>query len=108
MATLSPPSSLHSIRFSSTIPTSSSSPPSLAFCTFLLQTSKPFVALKAHSSKKDRRVCITKAVEEETQQVQEEEATTEQQEQRPVVVPVSPSDTLTMLFQVTPPLVLLQ
>lgn len=45
---------------------------------------------------------VVRAVEEETQIQQQEEASTA--EQQPVVVPVSPSDTLTMLFQV--PLVL--
>lgn len=47
---------------------------------------------------------MAKAVEEETQQGEQEEGviteSEQQQQQQPVVVPISPSDTLTMFFQV--------
>ncbi|RYR08336.1 hypothetical protein Ahy_B05g075981 [Arachis hypogaea] len=103
MATLS----FHSIPFSSsTLPTpSSSSSSSLAFRTFFpFQNSKLFLPRRArttcnntNNNRRSRWLFVTKAVEEEVQQQQQqEEATTEQQ---PVVVPVSPSDTLTMFFQ---------
>ncbi|TKY50379.1 indole-3-glycerol phosphate synthase [Spatholobus suberectus] len=90
-------SSLHSIRPSSiTLPSfSSSSSPSLAFCSFPLRSRTSI--LKARTMKKR----VVKAVEEEIQQEQltaesEQPSTSEQQ---PVVVPISPSDTLTMFFQ---------
>ncbi|CAB4305540.1 unnamed protein product [Prunus armeniaca] len=58
-----------------------------------------------HKDKRSRIPTIIRAVEEETlipvegeEQKQEEPASSDQQEQ-PVSVPVSPSDTLTMLFQ---------
>ncbi|XP_007215043.1 uncharacterized protein LOC18783600 [Prunus persica] len=58
-----------------------------------------------HKDQRSRIPTIIRAVEEETlipveeeEQKQEEPASSEQQEQ-PVSVPVSPSDTLTMLFQ---------
>ncbi|KAL4375207.1 hypothetical protein HN51_009106 [Arachis hypogaea] len=104
MATLS----FHSIPFSSsTLPTPSfsSSSSSLAFRTFFpFQNSKLFLPRRArttcnntNNNRRSRWLFVTKAVEEEVQQQhQQEEATTEQQ---PVVVPVSPSDTLTMFFQ---------
>ncbi|CAL5185774.1 unnamed protein product [Lathyrus oleraceus] len=111
MATLFSSSSLHSIRLSSsTFPVSSSSSQSLQFCTFPCHP-----RLKALSIKKNRCLLVVKAVEDETQQQQEQDvteieqqqqpsSTSEQQpsstsEQQPVVVPISPSDTLTMLFQ---------
>jgi len=111
MATLFSSSSLHSIRLSSsTIPSSSVSSHSLQFCTFPCHPRiSPF---KAISIKKNRCLFGSKAVEDETQQEQEQEqeqvvTDVEQQqqtsvvsEQPPVVVPISPSDTLTMLFQV--------
>lgn len=100
MATLfSSSSSLHSIRLSSTtIPSASFSSPSLAFCTF---PRLPLISpLKAHPIK-NRRLRVSKAVEEETQQQQQqEEQPSTTSEQSPVVVPISPSDTLTMFFQV--------
>ncbi|XP_058773173.1 uncharacterized protein LOC131647280 [Vicia villosa] len=102
MATLFSSSSLHSIRLSSTFHVSSSSSQSLPFCTFPCHP-----RLKALSIKKNRSLLVAKAVEDETQQQQGEVvAEIEQQqqpsstsEQQPVVVPISPSDTLTMLFQ---------
>jgi hypothetical protein len=103
MATLFSSSSLHSIRLSSTFPSSSaSSPHSLPFCTFPCHPRiSPFKAL---SSKKNRSLFVAKAVEDETQQEQVvteiEQQPSSTSEQQPVVVPISPSDTLTMLFQV--------
>ncbi|KAK7316411.1 hypothetical protein VNO77_35429 [Canavalia gladiata] len=94
MATLISSSSLHCIRFSSSSSSFSSSP-SLGFCSFPLRFRTS--TLKAQTIK--RRVA--KAMEEETQQ-QQLTADSEQpssSEQQPVVVPVSPSDTLTMFFQ---------
>ncbi|XP_057759273.1 uncharacterized protein LOC130979754 [Arachis stenosperma] len=103
MATLS----FRSIPFSSSTlltPSFSSSSSSLAFRTFFpFQNSKLFLPRRArttcnntNNNRRSRWLFVTKAVEEEVQQQQQEEATTEQQ---PVVVPVSPSDTLTMFFQ---------
>jgi len=89
--------SLHSIRLSSsTLPSSSSSSPSFLFCTFPLRTRTS--SLKAQTVKKR----VVKAVEEETQQelIADESEEPSTSEQQPVVVPVSPSDTLTMFFQV--------
>ncbi|MED6109120.1 hypothetical protein PIB30_030668 [Stylosanthes scabra] len=96
MATLA----FHSIpSYSSTLPTpsSSSSSPSLPFFTFFpFRNSKPFLPLRARNNNRGcRRLFVIKAVEEEVQQQQQEDTT----EQQPVVVPVSPSDTLTMFFQ---------
>ncbi|XP_027358698.1 uncharacterized protein LOC113867517 [Abrus precatorius] len=89
-------SSLHSIRLSSSLLPSSSSP-SLGFCSFPLRSRTS--TLKAQTIEKR----VTKAVEEETQQQQQQFNTESEQtstsEQQPVVVPVSPSDTLTMFFQ---------
>ncbi|KAL2335616.1 hypothetical protein Fmac_016829 [Flemingia macrophylla] len=95
MATLFSSLSLHSIRpsSSSALPSFSSSP-SLTFCSFPLRSHTSI--LKAQTVKKR----VAKAVEEETQQ---EFATEFEQpltsEAQPVVVPISPSDTLTMFFQ---------
>ncbi|CAK8533681.1 unnamed protein product [Lathyrus sativus] len=103
MATIFSSSSLHSIRLSSSsFPVSSSSSQSLQFSTFPCNP-----RLKALSIKKNRCLLVVKAVEDETQQQQEQGVTEiEQQqepsstsEQQPVVVPISPSDTLTMRFQ---------
>ncbi|XP_061369741.1 uncharacterized protein LOC133312539 [Gastrolobium bilobum] len=104
MATLYSSSSLHSIRLcSTTIPTTSS--PSLAFCNFPF---RPLCSILKAQTTKNRGVCVAKAVEEETQLAsQQEEVSTESEqqqqpltsEQQPVVVPISPSDTLTMFFQ---------
>ncbi|XP_057447504.1 uncharacterized protein LOC130739269 [Lotus japonicus] len=98
MATLFSSPSLHSIRLSSP-PSSTPSSPSLAFCTFPLHPRCS--PLKAWTVK-NRLFRVAKAVEGE-----EEVSTTESEppqqpstsEQQPVVVPISPSDTLTMLFQ---------
>lgn len=105
MATLLSSSSLHSIRLSSsTIPSSSStSSHSLPFCTFPCHPRMKALSIK----KKNRCLFVTKAVEDETQQEQEQVVTEVEQQQQtsvtseqpPVVVPISPSDTLTMLFQ---------
>jgi hypothetical protein len=104
MASLFSSSSLQSIRFSSTLPSSASasSSHSLPFCTFPCHPRiSPFKAL---SSKKNRSLFVAKAVEDETQQEQVvteiEQQPSSTTEQQPVVVPISPSDTLTMLFQV--------
>ncbi|CAI8594429.1 unnamed protein product [Vicia faba] len=103
MATLFSSPSLHSIRLSSsTFPVSSSSSQSLQFCTFPCHP-----RLKALSIKKSRCLLVAKAVEDETQQQQEPVVAEIEQQQQPastseqqtVVVPISPSDTLTMLFQ---------
>ncbi|RDX72628.1 hypothetical protein CR513_47854, partial [Mucuna pruriens] len=98
MATLFSSLSLHSIRLSSsTLPSfssSSSSSPSLAFCSFPMRSRTTI--LKAQTIKKR----VGKAVEEETQQeltAESEQPSTS--EQQPVAVPISPSDTLTMFFQ---------
>ncbi|KEH24909.1 putative heavy metal-associated domain, HMA [Medicago truncatula] len=106
MATLLSSSSLHSIRLSSsTIPSSSStSSHSLQFCNFPCHPRMKALSIK----NKNRCLSVTKAVEDETQQEQEQVVTdVEQQQQQTsvtseqpsVVVPISPSDTLTMLFQ---------
>jgi hypothetical protein len=104
MATLFSSSSLQSIRFSSTLPSSASASSShpLPFCTFPCHPRiSPFKAL---SIKKNRSLFVAKAVEDETQQEQVvteiEQQPSSTSEQQPVVVPISPSDTLTMLFQV--------
>jgi len=112
MATLLSSSSLHSIHFSSsTIPSSSVSSHSLQFSTFPCHPRiSPF---KAISIKKNRSLFVAKAVEDETQEqeqeqeqeqvvtdVEQQQQTSVTSEQPPVVVPISPSDTLTMLFQV--------
>ncbi|KAK7381373.1 hypothetical protein VNO78_34012 [Psophocarpus tetragonolobus] len=95
MATLFSFSSLHCVCFSSSTPSSfssSSSSPSFAFCSFPLRSRTS--TLKVQTIKK----LVVKAVEEETQQ----ELNAEQpsiSEAQPVVVPISPSDTLTMFFQ---------
>ncbi|PNX58794.1 hypothetical protein L195_g059366 [Trifolium pratense] len=95
MATLISSSSLHSIRLSSSSASSSSSSHSLPFCTFPCHPRiSPFKPL---SIKKNRSLFVAKAVEDETQQQQ---VVTEIEQQPVVVVPISPSDTLTMLFQV--------
>ncbi|WJX65467.1 hypothetical protein P8452_50126 [Trifolium repens] len=103
MATLFSSSSLQSIRFSSTLPSSASASSShpLPFCTFPCHPRiSPFKAL---SIKKNRSLFVAKAVEDETQQEQVvteiEQQPSSTSEQQPVVVPISPSDTLTMLFQ---------
>ncbi|KAK7365132.1 hypothetical protein VNO80_13957 [Phaseolus coccineus] len=97
MATLFSSFSLHSIRpSSSTLPSSSSSSPSFVFCSFPLRTRSS--SFKAQTVKKR----VVKAVEEETRQEElnaDESAEPSISEQQPVVVPVSPSDTLTMFFQ---------
>ncbi|ESW23118.1 hypothetical protein PHAVU_004G019800 [Phaseolus vulgaris] len=97
MATLFSSFSLHSIRPSSSpLPSSSSSSPSFLFCSFPLRTRSS--SLKAQTVKKR----VVKAVEEETRQEElnaDESAEPSISEQQPVVVPVSPSDTLTMFFQ---------
>lgn len=102
MATLLSSSSLQSIRLSSfTLSTSHSLP----FCTFHRHSRiSPFKAL---SINKNRTLLVAKAVEDETQQQEqlvteseEQQQPTSTSEQQPVVVPISPSDTLTMLFQV--------
>jgi hypothetical protein len=63
-----------------------------------------FKRLSTLRNTRSRSPTILRSAEEETlipaeEQVPEEEATADQQEQ-PVSVPVSPSDTLTMFFQV--------
>lgn len=104
MATLLSSSSLHSIRLSSStiISSSSTSSHSLPFCTFPCLPRMKALSIK----KKNRCLFVTKAVEDETQQEQvvteveqQQQQTSVTSEQPPVVVPISPSDTLTMLFQ---------
>ncbi|KAK7271702.1 hypothetical protein RJT34_27817 [Clitoria ternatea] len=90
---ISSSSSLHLIRLSSsTLPNASSfssSQSTLAFRTFPLRSLTS--TFKAQTIKKR----VLKAVEEEAQQQQ----LNAESEQQSVVVPVSPSDTLTMFFQ---------
>lgn len=54
-----------------------------------------------HKDRRSRRPTILRAVEEETPiPAEEEAAVSSEQPEQPVSVPVSPSDTLTMVFQV--------
>ncbi|XP_020206994.1 uncharacterized protein LOC109792023 [Cajanus cajan] len=90
MATLFSSFSLHSVPSSSSFSSSSSSP-SFAFCSFPLRSPTSTLKIKKR---------VVKAVEEETQQefaAESEQPSTS--EAQPVVVPISPSDTLTMFFQ---------
>ena len=110
MATISAFSCLHSISFAPRIPSPS---PSLAFRSLHSHSGAvptsilKLVALKGQRSKTSK-LEVVKAVEEETQipeQLEQEAVTSGQEEastseQQPVVVPISPSDTLTMFFQV--------
>ncbi|CAJ1946819.1 unnamed protein product [Sphenostylis stenocarpa] len=97
MATLFSSFSLHSIRpSSSTFPSSSSSSPSFVFCSF------PFRSRTSSLKTQTLKQRVVKAVEEETQQEDlnaDESEQSSTSEQQPVVVPISPSDTLTMFFQ---------
>ncbi|KAK4282455.1 hypothetical protein QN277_013832 [Acacia crassicarpa] len=73
--------------------------PSLSFRNVHLQSS--VTPLKQRRSK-NPRLRLVKAVEEETQVSQQQDDPQEEpstSDQQPVVVPVSPSDTLTMFFQ---------
>ncbi|KAJ7974516.1 EG2771 protein [Quillaja saponaria] len=100
-------SSLHSIFSASKIPSPSLSLPgrNVHFQTHVMANSfLKQLTVKAQSNSIARGQRIVKSVYEETQIAQEEEVSNEQEEassseQVPVVVPVSPSDTLTMLFQ---------
>ncbi|KAI4351496.1 hypothetical protein L6164_005862 [Bauhinia variegata] len=108
MATVSAFSSLHYNCFARRIPNPSS--PSITFRNVRFQSSVlptsmlNNLVVKEHSSK-NRRLRTVKAAEEETQIPQQEEVVSNAQEeastseQQPVVVPISPSDTLTMFFQ---------
>ncbi|KAL2950839.1 hypothetical protein AAZX31_19G012100 [Glycine max] len=104
MATLFSPLSLHSARPSSSSfsssSSSSSSSPFFAFCSFPLRSR--ISSLKAQTILLQKMKRVVKAVEEETQQeltAVDESEQPSTSEAPPVVVPVSPSDTLTMFFQ---------
>lgn len=76
--------------------------PSLSFGNVHLQSC--VTPLKQRRSE-NPRLRLVKAVEEETQVSQQQDDPQEEpstSDQQPVVVPVSPSDTLTMFFQVLP------
>jgi len=112
MATLFSPLSLHSARPSSSSfsssSSSSSSSPFFAFCSFPLRSR--ISSLKAQTILLQKMKRVVKAVEEETQQeltAVDESEQPSTSEAPPVVVPVSPSDTLTMFFQVQQLLVFL-
>ncbi|KAJ7970890.1 EG2771 protein [Quillaja saponaria] len=105
MATVSAYSSLHSICF---VPRISSPSLLLPRRNVHLQTHAMANSFPKHLTVKDRsntrRLRVVKAVDEETQVAEQEEVKNEQEEaslseQVSVVVPVSPSDTLTMFFQ---------
>ena len=100
LSSLSLRSSSSSSSSSFTLSSSFSSPSSFAFfCSFPLRSATS--SLKVQTIQKKKRV--VKAVEEDTQQELNAADDSEQpstSEAPPVVVPVSPSDTLTMFFQV--------
>ncbi|KAG4969828.1 hypothetical protein JHK85_036249 [Glycine max] len=99
LSSLSLRSSSSSSSSSFTLSSSFSSPSSFAFfCSFPLRSATS--SLKVQTIQKKKRV--VKAVEEDTQQELNAADDSEQpstSEAPPVVVPVSPSDTLTMFFQ---------